>query len=231
MSPERVVAVAGFAVRTNGRMWVTRAGLLAGTAIVLLGPLLSTSSGRGWVLDPNLGFFGVLVAAIFGLRSGLEEQRESGLALFLRHNLVSPVEHAAGLVLGLLVTWLLLCAWAFVLVLASGGDPAAAAWHASAWGLRALVLLGALPLVESVSTLRTPFILPVLLYLGLIVGSSIAVGEETALAWFAPVERGDPGSLLPLATQAAASLAVTSALFVAAAGYGADRGRRAIFRA
>ena len=47
------------------------------------------------------------------LRSGLEEQRETGLADFLRHNLVSPLEHAAGSVLGLLATWLALCAGAF----------------------------------------------------------------------------------------------------------------------
>lgn len=225
-----IVAVAGFAVRTNGRMWITRAGLLAGTGILLLGPVLSLSSGRGWTLDPDLGFFGFLVAAVFGFRSGLEEQRETGLALFLRYNLVPPVAHAAGLVVGLVVTWLLLCAWAFVLALAADGDPGVAAWHTAAWGLRALVLLGTLPLVESVSTLRTPFILPVILYFGLLVALSIAVGEETARTWFAPVERGDLGSLAGVARHAAISITVTTSLFLALAAYGARRGRRAIFR-
>lgn len=217
MTVARTLAIAVFAAGTNLRMALTRAGLAAGAAILLLGSALSLSAGRGWALDPDLGFFGFLVAALFVLRSGLEEQRETGLADFLRHNLVSPLEHAGGMVLGLLATWIALCTGAFlVVVVASAGAGATAAWFAAAWGLRALLLLGFVPLVESAGRLRLPFILPVLAYFGLLIGAALVLGEAAALRLFAPVERSDPASLRAVAVQASVTFAACTLLFLAA---------------
>ena len=122
-----------------------------------------------------------------------------------------------GLILSAVAAWLGLCAVFFLAVLvASGGELGTAAWHTAAWGLRALLLLGFVPLVESAATLRLPFILPVIGYFGLLVGLSLGIGEEEALALFAPVERSDPASLGGVAAQAAVAFPATSLLFVAA---------------
>ena len=69
MRPVRAAAVAAFSAATNGRMATTRVGLAAGVAITLLGPVLALSAGRGWRFDGDLGFYGFLVASVFGLRS------------------------------------------------------------------------------------------------------------------------------------------------------------------
>lgn len=219
----RSLALAAFALRVNLRMPLTRAGVLAGATIVFLGPLLAWRTGRGWQLDGELAFFGVFVAALFLLRSGLEQQRESGLDVFLRWNLASPVEHAAGMVLALLGSWLLLCLGAFgALLVASGGDLGTAAWLTATWGLRGLVALGLVPWVEAWATLRLPFLLPSMLYFGAMIAFMILLGEAEGAALFVAPDRADPTSLAPLLAQALGVLSLTAALFLLAAAAGPE---------
>lgn len=211
----RSLAIARFALTTHFRSWLTRGGILAGAAVILLGPALSAREGGGWTFDADIGFMGFFIMALFAVRTGLAEQRELELTTFIRHNLASRGEHAVGLATGLFGTWLVLCGVTFVvMLLARAGDVTAAGWTTASWGLRLLVVLGFVPLVEAVSSLRVPLIVPAFAYMGLLVVLSIAMPEDQAMALFIPVERGDVGALGRLAVQAAVFAAATTALFL-----------------
>jgi len=221
----RAVALAAFAIRTNARSAITAGGMLGFIAIALLGPIVSMKNGTGWTLDPDLLFFGYLTGALFVLRSGLEQQRECGLQTFLRHNFSSPLEHGLGAVLSLLGTWLLLTTALFALALVcSAGDVATAAWHAWALGVPLAVLLPFVIMVESVSSLRIPMILPVLAYLALAVTLALTMGEArmAAILGLTP-DRGDPATSLRLAVRIGMVVPAGMTLFLAAVWL---RGRR-----
>jgi hypothetical protein len=215
----RIGSLAAFAVRTNFRMWTTRIGLLFGVGILLLGPLSSLSAGDGWAVDGELAFFGLLVALVFGLRSGLEQHREHGLAEFLQHNLIGPVPYAAAMLLSVLTAWLLISlgAWAVVVAI-SGGDVATASWRVGSWALRAAVLVGFVPLVERYLTIRLPFFLPAGAYFLILIQLTFIIGEVEAMERFAPVDRGGPSSLVPLVGQVLAFLPLSAVLLLATAG-------------
>jgi hypothetical protein len=213
-APLRSLAIARFAVGANFRSWLTRGGILMGAAIMALGPTLSALKGQGWVYDHYIGSMGLLVMSLFGLRSGLAEYRELGLDMFVRHNLASRTEYLVGLLLGLLGTWLVLCATIFLLRLGISGDAYRATWTTLSWGARLLVLLGFVPLVEAVGSLRVPLIIPALIYMGLLVVLTLAMPEDQAMSLFIPVASGDRAALVRLATQGAVSFTLTSTLFL-----------------
>ncbi len=217
MRPSRAAALAIFAFRTNVRSPITLGGLLAFGAISMLGPLLSLRSGQGWALDPDLLFYGYLTGGLFVLRSGLEQQRECGLQMYLRHNFATPLEHGLGAVLALLATWALLTGVLVVVALAgSGGDAASALWYAWALGVPLTLLLPFALMVEGVSTLRIPMIVPVLAYLVLAVFLALTVGEArmAAVLGLSP-ERGNPASSLDLAVRAGVMVPLGMSLFLA----------------
>ncbi len=223
----RVWALGVFGFRSNLRLWLTRAGSGAGAGILLLGPVVSLMTGRGWIVDSTLAFYGLVIALLFGLRSGLALQRGGDLDLFLVHNLVPRVVHAAGMVVSLLLTWLATLGGTFgALTLVSGGDLGLAAWHTTAWGLRSAVPLGFVVIAERVSTLRLPLVLPVFAYVLTVVAATVLIGEEQALELFVMTDRADPGTLVPLARQAMVLTAVTFGGFLAAAALQDRRGRR-----
>lgn len=229
MSPVVVVALAGFALRTNLRSWGTRLGIFAGLAIVLLGPVVAWDGGRGWTLDLDLGFYGCFVAALFLLRSGLEAQRSSNLDTFLRHDLATPVAHAAGMAASLLAAWGLFCAGTFAtLLLASAGDIGTAAWYTASWGLRLLLLLGFVLWTEAFATLRLPLLLPALVYFGLLIALTIVLDEERAMALFLFVDRSRPEGLLRLGAYAVGWFALSTGLFTLTSAAGPDWSPRAI---
>lgn len=214
-SLRRTAALARFAVASNLGRWMTRGGLIAGAAVMALGSFLSVQQGTGWTFDDDFGFMGFFVMALFAVRSGLEEQRELGLTTFTTYNLASRLEHALGFVLATLAIWGIVSLAGFLgIVIASGREIGAAAWIAAGWGLRLLVLVGFVPLVEALASVRLPLILPALAYLGMIVVLTLLLTEERAFAWIVITERGDLASYAPLAAQAAASLVLTSAIFL-----------------
>lgn len=225
----RTAALARFAVASNLGRWMTRGGLIAGVAVMALGSFLSVQQGAGWRFDDDFGFMGFFVMALFAVRSGLEDQRELGLTTFTAHNLAHRHEHALGFLGAALAVWGVVSLAGFLgIVIASGGDFGTAAWIILAWGLRLLLLLGCVPLVEAVASVRLPLILPAFAYLGTIVTLTLVLSEERAFTLIAITQLGDLGSYAPLAGQAAASLLVTSALFVTA--YSARAGLRAALR-
>lgn len=211
----RTAALARFAVESNLGRWMTRGGLIAGAAIMSLGSLLSMQQGTGWTFDEDFGFMGFFVMALFAVRSGLEEQRELGLTTFTTCNLAHRVEHALAFVCATLaVSGVVSLAGFLGIVMASGGDITTAGWTATGWALRLLVLLGFVPLVEAVAAIRLPLILPAFTYLGTIVTLTMLLPEERAFALIAITEQGNIGSYVPLAGQAAATLLITSTVFV-----------------
>lgn len=224
-SLRRIAALARFAVASNLGRWMTRVGILAGIGIMTLGSLLSVQHGAGWTFDDDFGFMGFFVMALFAVRSGLEEQREQGLTTFTSYNLARRSEHALGFVCAALVVWATVVVAGFLgIVVASGGDLVTASWTATAWGLRLLILLGFVPLVEAMAAIRLPLLLPALVYLGTVVSLTLLLSEERALSLIATTQQGDIGSYARLATQAVVFFVTTSALFVTV--YGAHTGLR-----
>ncbi|MEJ2504050.1 MAG: hypothetical protein P8177_12200 [Gemmatimonadota bacterium] len=214
----RIGALAVFSARANLRLWTTRVGLLFGLAITALGAFVSLRTGRGWRLDPDLAFYGFLVALIFGLRSGLEQQRESGFAAFLRYELVPPLPYAAAMLGSAVLTWAALCIGAFLaLAILSLGDLGASAWLVASWALRSAILMGFVPLTERVLSVRLPFIVPVAVYFLLLIQLTFVLGESATMKLFVAVDRSDPATLLPLAAQAASVFASASLLTLAVA--------------
>lgn len=215
MLTRRARAVAVFAWRTNARSRLTRIGCAGGLAILFCGPGISAATGRGWTFEADLAFFGLLVAMIFGLRSGIEQQREHDLDRFLTHNFVSRAEYAMGMVASLLAAWATICAGAFVAFLvASGGDLASSGWHVASWGLRAAIVAAFVPLVERFMPLRTPFVLPALAYFLLAVALSMVLGETRALELMVVTSRQDPATLVPLGAHAALALTLGTGTFL-----------------
>lgn len=211
----RTAALARFAIGSNLGRWVTRAGLIAGAAIMALGSFLSVQQGTGWTFDEDFGFMGFFVMALFAVRSGLEEQRELGLTTFTSYNLAHRLEHAMAFVWATLAVWGVASLAGFLaIVIASGGDFVTAAWTVAGWGLRLLILLGFVPLVEAVAAIRLPLILPAFAYLATIVTLTLLLSEERAFGLIAITEQGDFRSYVPLAGQAAAAFLVTSTVFV-----------------
>ena len=218
MSGRRIGAAAAFAFRCNGRMRLTRMGVAAGLAIVFLGPVLSLQAGDGWELDTGLAFFGFVVALILGVRSGLEEQREYDLDLFLTHNILSPIEHALAMMASVVAAWLSLLAALFVaLLVASAGALDTTLWHTAAWGLRSAALIGFIPLVERFAKLRVPAVLPALAYFFTLIALTVALGEVRAMEIVVVARRNDPTTLVALARQGATLLAAGMGLQLAVA--------------
>lgn len=212
----RTAALARFAVASNLGRPMTRTGLIAGAGIMALGSFFAVQQGMGWAFDDDFGFMGFFVMALFAVRSGLEEQRELGLTTFTAYNLAHRIEHALGFVCANLAVWGVVSLAGFLgIVIASGGDVVTAAWTVTAWGLRLLILLGFVPLVEAVASIRLPLILPAFAYLGTIVTLTLLLSEERAFAIIGITQQGNLGSYVPMAGQAAAVFLVTSALFVA----------------
>jgi len=200
---------------SNLGRWLTRGGIMTGAGVMALGAALSLQRGGGWSFDPDVGFIGFFIMALFAVRSGHEEQRELGLSTFLRHNLVSPAEHAFGLVVALIATWVAVCAAGLLAMLfVSVGDVGTAAWYTAAWGLRLLVLLGFVPLVESVASLRLPLIVPVIVYWGVAMVLVLVLPEDEAIALFIPVERGDLDALARLGQQGVVAFLTTAGIYV-----------------
>lgn len=211
--------------------WLTRGGVLAGVTVMFMGPLLAVRQGQGWEFDREMGFMGFFIMALFSMRSGLEEQRDLGVVTFVRHNLASRLEHALGLLFGLAAAWLGLCALTFAMILGmSAGDLELAAWATTAWGLRLLVLLGFVPLIEAAASLRLPLLLPVLGYAGLAIALTLVLPEDRAVALFIPVQRGEVQPLISLGIQGAVSLAAAATLFLVLMVFG-DGLRKRLVRA
>lgn len=215
----RVLAVARFALWTNLRRGLTRGGIALGILVMSLGPVVAVANDLAWGFDQQFGFFGFLVIALFGLRSGLREQRELGMTTFFRFNVMRPVEHALAMVLSLLGAWVAICAAAFLAILIiSGGKAGLAGWYTASWGIRILLLLGFVPLVERVVSFRLPLFIPALAYMTLLVAMTLLLPEAEAIALFVPTELGDLDALRELALQAAVVFPASTALllFVAA---------------
>ena len=228
MRPGAVASAAELPLRTNLSMWMTRGGLIGMLLITLLGPVLAYTRGAGWSFDSDLGFYGFLIGALFVLRSGLEEQRDVGLVVYLRQNLMTHVEHSLGLFISLIASWLVLCIFGFLgLLIATAGDAATAAWHTWAWGGQALMLAGFVPLVEAVSRFRLPFVLVAIIYFALVIAGSLVLGEARLGELLVVLDRGDPSTTLRMLGRIALSLAITLAAFV---GMGTLRWRGRGFR-
>lgn len=190
--------------------WVAGTLLLA---MVGLGMYSSARQGIGWRLSPSFLADGALLAAVFGLRSGLIDQRTSGLQGFLRMNMITPVEHMIAAISSLLGTSLLLCTALFALALVlPGGGLGTAAWQTWLFGLRIFPLLPFTLVMESVSSIQLPFFVPALLWVGLVMVLVAVLGEGPAIALVSPpVVPGVYGSTAPR---------IVRALIVGAVGFG-----------
>jgi hypothetical protein len=216
--------VARHAVRTNFRQPVTRAGLAAFAAVAALAVLAGDADDIRSV-DADLLHTGFLVAALFVLRSGLEDHREGDLGVFLGHNFMSPAEYAAGMALSLLGSFGLLLAFGFLVALAaSAGHAVYAAWFFAGNALRIALLLPFILWVEAVSRFRIPLLVPGLVYLALAVVLALTVGEARMVEIVGPAgDPGRPATWIPLAVRAGVILPAGLGAFVAAAWL---RGRR-----
>ena len=228
MSPGRPLALAAFAIRTNWRARITVGGLGIYLMVAAVAVATESSRGGGWSANREILFYGFVAGALFVIRSGLEDQREGDLVVFLRHNLVRPIEHATGTVVSLAGTWLLYCLVAFaVSLLASGGDAAMAAWIAWTGMLRGAILLPFVPVVETSARLRIPFLVPALGYLVLMVVLSLVMSEERMVAILGtPGDQGDYIRSLSLAARAAAVSALGFGGFIGAAALRGSRHRK-----
>lgn len=211
----RILAVARFALWTNLRQGLTRGGILLGIFLMLAGPVVAVARDLAWDFDEQFGFFGFLVIALFGLRSGLQAQRELGMMTFFRLNLLRPTEHALAMVLSLLGSWVALCTVAFVAILViSGGRTGVAAWYTASWGIRTLLLLGFVPLVERIASFRLPLFVPALAYMTLLVILTLLLPEAEAIALFVPTEVGDLDALRTLGIQGGVVFTASTTLFL-----------------
>jgi hypothetical protein len=195
----RVGALARYALANNIRTPYTWAGGALFAGMTLLGLWSSARAGEGWAIDPSLTFDGALLAAVFGIRSGLIAQRTGGLRIYLRMNFLSPLEHWAGLLLSLVGSWLLVCLALFAVELVlPGAGLADAAWQVSFFAVRTAVVLPFVLVAEQVTTIEIPFFLPALVYFGAVVVLVLSLGQVEAMATLAPPVRPyDYGTLLP----------------------------------
>lgn len=187
MRARRVLALARYAVAGTLRTPYTWVGAILLPGLTAVGLYSSARRGAGWVLDPSFLFDGAILAAVFGIRSGLITQRTTGLQTFLRANFVSPAEHMAAAILSLAATWLAVCSAVFILALVlPGAGLADAAWHATVFALRTGVLVPFVIVAESFTTIQLPFFLPGLAYVALVMVLVVALGEVPALTLLAP---------------------------------------------
>lgn len=211
----RILSLAVFASRANLRGGLTVGGILLGIVVMLVGPLVAVSRDLAWSYDRQFGFFGFAVLALFTVRSGYQEQRELGLAVYFRQNVGSSLEHALAMVISVIAAWAAVCVLGFLAFLAiSGGDMDLSAWYTASWGLRTLLLVGFVPLVEHAAAFRLPFLVPALAYLVLLIALSILLPEAEALALFVPTPTGDTAALAHLARQVTVVLPTATAAFV-----------------
>ncbi|MGK7312134.1 MAG: hypothetical protein ACN0LA_07810 [Candidatus Longimicrobiales bacterium M2_2A_002] len=204
----RSAALARYALACNARTPYTWAGAALFLALALLGLYASARRGDGWTVDASLVFDGGLLAAVFGVRSGLIVQRVGGLQTYLRTNFMTPVEHMAGAITSLVASWLTVCAAIFAASwLLPGGGLEAAAWNATVFAVRTGVLLPFVIPAESVTTIEIPFFLPGLAYFGVLITLVFVLGELEALRLLAPpMQRGDWASAVPGALRVAIAL-------------------------
>jgi hypothetical protein len=114
-------------------------------------------------------------------------------------NFASPVEHMAGAMVALLISWLLVCAALFLVVLVlPGGGPAAAAWQAAFFAARTGMLLPFVIVAESTTTIDIPFFLPAMAFMGILMILVFTMGEvEATTALAPPAEPGVFRTLVP----------------------------------
>ena len=213
----RILGLARHAVHANLSMPFTRAGAALVAGVVLLGAILSLTREGRWALDADLLGTGLAFGAIFVIRSGLVEQRMGGLQDFLRVNFVTPLEHMAASVLSLVAAWLALGAWTWLVgVVVSLGDIGTVSWTVWVTMLVLGILLPFTLMIECVTDLRTPFVIPGfvwvagLLTLGVTIGTQETItllGLNTDPAWF-------PSSY-PLVRRTLVTLALGFALVLA----------------
>ena len=225
MSARRIAALARYALANNLRTPYTRVGAVLFLALTLLGLWGSARAGDGWVIDPSLTFDGALLAAVFGVRSGLIAQRTGGLQTYLRMNFTTPVEHVGGAAVSVVAAWLLVCAGLFLVsLILPGGGLRVAAWQASFFALRTGVLIPFVLITESVTTIDIPFFLPALAWFGLLILLVFSLGEVEAMAALAPpVRRYDYLTLVPSLQRVAIVWAVVFPGMLAAAWKGGRR--------
>lgn len=199
MTARRPLALARFALGNNLRTPYTWVGAALMVALTALGVWGNARAGEGWVVDPGTIFDGALLAAVFGVRSGLIAQRTGGLQTYLRMNFVSPVEHMTGMMAGLVTSWLAVCAGVFVLNLVlPGGGLQDAAWQAMLFGVRTGILLPFVLVAESITTIDIPFFLPGIAYFGLLMTLVFTLGEVRAVTTLAPpMAAYDYGTAVP----------------------------------
>ena len=219
MTTRRPLALARFALAGNLRTPYTWAGAALFFGLTALGLVSSARAGRGLIVDPGFVFDGAVLAALFGLRSGLVAQRRSGLRAYLR-SYVSPVEHTAGAILSLLGVWLLVSGAVFTFNLAlPGGSPTEAGWQVTVFAVRTGPLLPFVLLTERFTTIEIPFVLPALAYVGLLMALVVVFGEVEALAALAPpLAAHDYRSVLPVAGRTGAVMALGFGALLGAAG-------------
>jgi hypothetical protein len=202
------VALCAFSTLANLR---SRPGLLGPAAFLVvtaLGHALAWTAGDRAPEDDRLFGYGFLVGAVLLLRSGLAEQRRTGLAEFLRQNFLTPGEQMAGHAGALLLQLTAFCILAFVGgATLSGGDLRYAAWYTALMGLATALVLPLILGVEMVSDFRLPLVVVVL---GVVVagaGAGAVLGTERFLgALGLRVVRYEPGSLLPLVRRVSVAL-------------------------
>ena len=225
MRTRRIAALARYALANNLRTPYTWVGAALFLALALLGLWGSARGGDGWVIDPSLAFDGALLAAVFGVRSGLIAQRTGGLQTYLRMNFTTPVEHMTGAAISLVAAWLLVCAALFLInLLLPGGGLRLAAWQASFFALRTGVLIPFVLIAESVTTIDIPFFLPALAWFGLLILLVFSLGEVEAVAVLAPPVRSyDYATLLPSLQRMAGAWVVVFPVVLATAWKGGRR--------
>ena len=216
MRARQTFALGGFALQCSIRSRIAIGGIIMGCAVMVLGAVVGIFNDLSWRFDPDFGFFGFLLMALFLVRSGLEEQRELGMADFFRQNFVTPTEHGLSLILTVLGASGVCCGITFVaILLISVGDVGLAIWAVGAWGTRLLLLVGVVPAVERLAPVRLPLLVPAMVYLVLVVMATLVLPEDSALALFVPVGRGDVPALGRLARQVGMVLPLSCLLSLA----------------
>ena len=204
----RAAAQCVFSAMANLRSRLARLGAVVFLLVAGLGQALAWTAGEAAREDDRLFGYGFLVGAVLLLRSGLAEQRRAGLAEFLRHNLITPAEQAAGHAGALVLQLAAFCAVAFLGgAILSGGDVTYAAWYTAVMGLATALFLPLVLGVEMVSDFRLPLVVVVLAVVVAGAAAGAVLGTERFLAALGlRIARYEGSSLLPLLRRVAAAL-------------------------